>query len=116
MRRRVWRERAQDIVEAIARIERYVGDVSAEQFYADTKTSDAVIRNLQVIGEAARELSTDPAAADIDVPWDLMTGMRNVLVHGYFRVDLRIVWKTAREDLKPLKDAFMNALASRPAE
>ena len=91
---REWRLRVEDVLDAIAKIERYVEGLTFDQFKADEKTIDAVVRNLEVIGEAVRHLSaqSDPLIASI--PWADIAGMRNILVHEYFGVDLEIVWQT----------------------
>ena len=99
---REWRLRVEDILEAIARIERYVDGLTFEQFQADQKTVDAVVRNLEVIGEAVRHLSTDLESLPGDVPWTDIAGMRNILIHEYFGVDLSIIWQTLNEDLPAL--------------
>lgn len=100
---REWRLRVEDILEAIARIERYVEGLTFEQFQADQKTVDAVIRNLEVIGEAVRHLAGQRESLPTGIPWEDIAGMRNVLIHAYFGVDLKIVWHTIVEDLPELK-------------
>ncbi len=100
---REWRLRVEDILEAIARIERYVEGLTFEQFQADQKTVDAVIRNLEVIGEAVRHLAGQRESLPTGIPWEDIAGMRNVLIHAYFGVDLKIVWHTMVEDLPELK-------------
>jgi uncharacterized protein with HEPN domain len=100
---REWRLRIQDILEAIDKIERYVSRLSFEQFQADPKTVDAVVRNLEVIGEAVRHLSSDLKDLPADVPWTDIAGMRNILIHEYFGVDLRIIWQTITNDLPELR-------------
>ena len=100
---REWRLRVDDILEAIARIERYVTGLSFEQFRADQKTVDAVVRNLEVIGEAVRHLSTDQESLPASVPWTDIAGMRNILIHEYFGVDLSIIWQTVTHDLPALR-------------
>jgi uncharacterized protein with HEPN domain len=100
---REWRLRVADILEAVARIERYVEGLTFEQFEADQKTVDAVIRNLEVIGEAVRHLAAHRASLPSGVPWADIAGMRNILIHAYFGVDLKIVWHTIVEDLPELK-------------
>jgi uncharacterized protein with HEPN domain len=81
---REWRLRVEDILDAVARIEQYVNGLSFEQFQLDQKTIDAVVRNLEVIGEAVRHLSADQDQLPADVPWTDIAGMRNVLIHEYF--------------------------------
>jgi uncharacterized protein with HEPN domain len=98
---RDWRSRAEDILEAIARIERYVEGLTFEQFQADQKTIDAVIRNLEVIGEAVRHLASHSLPSGI--PWADIAAMRNILIHAYFGVDLKIIWHTIEKDLSALR-------------
>lgn len=81
------------ILDAIQAIEAFVAD-GESTFRADRKTRDAVIRNLEVIGEAAGKLSPQLRAANADVPWAKIAGMRNRLIHGYLTVDQDIVWST----------------------
>jgi len=100
---RDWRLRVEDILDAIARIEQYVNGLTIEQFRADQKTIDAVVRNLEVIGEAARHLSADHAALPAEIPWTDIAGMRSILIHEYFGVDLNIVWQTVTYDLPELR-------------
>lgn len=100
---REWRLRVEDILEAIARIERYVDGLTFEQFQADQKTVDAVVRNLEIIGEAVRHLSTDQEGLPAGVPWVDIAGMRNILIHEYFGVDLSIMWQTITVDLASLR-------------
>jgi uncharacterized protein with HEPN domain len=93
------------IVEAIERIYQYVSDMDEVAFLEDRKTQDAVIRNFEVIGEAARNIERNHAqfaAAHPEVPWTVIYTMRNRVAHGYFKVDLEIVWKTIHTDLNEL--------------
>lgn len=100
---REWRLRVEDILDAIAKIERYVHGLTFDQFEADEKTIDAVVRNLEVIGEAGRHLMANSEGLPEAIPWADVAGMRNILVHEYFGVDLRIVWQTVTTDLPSLK-------------
>jgi uncharacterized protein with HEPN domain len=97
------RLRAEDILDAIARIQRYVEGLTFEQFLADQKTVDAVVRNLEIIGEAVRHLSAIQEGLPGETPWVDIAGMRNILIHEYFGVDLKIIWHTIVEDLPKLK-------------
>ena len=90
------------ILAAIDRIDRYTEDMDREGFALAEQTQDAVIRNLEIIGEAARNIERRyPAFAreHADVPWGFAYEMRNALAHGYFSVDLGIVWDTIELDL-----------------
>lgn len=92
------RHYALHILESAARIEAYLRD-GEEHFLRDTKTQDAVIRNFEVIGEAAKRVSESYRAQHPSVPWQLMAGFRDVLIHNYEGVDLPRVWKIATQDL-----------------
>jgi len=101
---RGWRLRVEDILDAIGRIERYVEGLTFEQFQSDEKTVDAVVRNLEVIGEAVRHLIATQESLPTGIPWTDIAGMRNILIHEYFGVDLNIIWHTIVEDLPVLRD------------
>jgi uncharacterized protein with HEPN domain len=93
------------ILEAIERIHTYVADVDEAGFLSRKMVQDAVIRNLEVIGEASRNIERvhpDFAAAHPELPLALANDMRNALAHGYFKVDLELVWKTIQRDLPKL--------------
>lgn len=94
------------ILQAIARIKSYTHDMTEAVFLCDEKTQDAVIRNIEIVGEAARNVERnhpDFAAQYSDVPWAIAYEMRNALAHGYFKVDFEIVWKTIENDLPGLE-------------
>ena len=80
----------EDIVEACARIQKYTSDFSFEEFHGDQKTIDAVVRNLEVIREAAKKIP-DEIRKLIDVEWKRIAGLKDILLHEYFRIDLEIV-------------------------
>ncbi|MBU9388238.1 DUF86 domain-containing protein [Burkholderia multivorans] len=93
------------ILEAIERIHSYVEDVDEVGFLSSKIIQDAVIRNLEVIGEASRNIERvhpEFAAAHPELPLTLANDMRNALAHGYFKVDLEIVWKTIQGNLPDL--------------
>lgn len=104
---RSWRFRIDDILEAINKVERYTHDLDFVAWQEDEKTVDAVIRNLEIIGEASSHLPDEIQALYADVPWNMMKGIRNIVAHEYFGVDLEIVWKTVREDLPALKERLL---------
>ena len=93
------------ILERSNRIEAYVREGHAA-FMGDQKTQDAVIRNFEVIGEAAKRVSHEYRAEHPSIPWQLMAGFRDVLIHGYEGVDLGRVWTTATRDLPAVRDAI----------
>lgn len=93
------------ILEAIERIQSYVEDVDEVGFLSSKIIQDAVIRNLEVVGEASRNIEQvhpEFAAAHPEIPLALANDMRNALAHGYFKVDLEIVWKTVQGNLPDL--------------
>lgn len=95
-----------DILTAIDRITEYVATADESRFLSTPLVQDAVIRNLEVIGEAGRIIATRfPAFADAnpDIAPSDAYGMRNLLAHGYFRIDLSIVWKTIKNDLPRMR-------------
>lgn len=103
------------ILEAIQRIERYAAGLSEEAFLASEIVQDAVVRNLEVIGEASRNIErVHPgyAAAHPELPLTLASDMRNALAHGYFKIDLPIVWKTIQQDLPRLSATVQTLLAA----
>ncbi len=94
------------IIQAIQRINRYTEDMSEVEFLENEMAQDAVIRNIEIIGEAARNIERHHphfAAQHPDVPWEDIYLMRNRVAHGYFSVDLEIVWKTVQTDLPELE-------------
>lgn len=91
-----------DIREAVDRIGSYVGQLSFEDFLQDAKTQDAVIRNLQVIGEAAKRVSL-ALRGRLDLPWREMAGIRDKIVHDYFGIDFEVVWEVVTHDLPALR-------------
>lgn len=93
------------ILERASRIEAYVQDGRAA-FMSDPKTQDAVIRSFEVIGEAAKRVPSEYRAEHPSIPWQLMAGFRDVLIHGYEGVDLGRVWITATRDLPAVRDAI----------
>jgi uncharacterized protein with HEPN domain len=107
-------EYLQHILDAIDRVTGYVAGMDVETFESDPRTQDAVLHGLQIIGEAANKLRTIDlqfAAQHPDIPWDLIYGMRNRIVHDYFEVDLEVVWRTVQQDLPTLRLRIFTVLA-----
>ncbi len=105
------------ILEAIERIQSYVEDVDEVGFLSSKIIQDAVIRNLEVIGEASRNIERshpDFADAHPELPLAVANDMRNALAHGYFKVDLEIVWKTIQNDLPHLYEQVRDLMKSQP--
>src|SRR3990167_3464705 len=92
-----------DIKEAIDKIEKYVRQMTFTDFEQDSKTVDAVIRNIEVIGEAAKHIPAEVRLKHMEIPWKQIVGSRSKAIHEYFGIDLEILWRTATEDIPKLK-------------
>ncbi len=92
----------EDILGAIEKIEFYVCNSSYSDFLNDTKTQDAVVRNIEIIGEAAKNISDLFKEENIEIPWDKIIGTRNRLIHNYSGVNLDILWNIIKDDLPNL--------------
>lgn len=89
---------------------RYTAGMSFDEFIADDKTFDAVVRNLQIIGEAAARVPTETRSRYPDVPWPEIVGFRNIVVHYYFGVDETIIWRIVESQLVPLMEQVREIL------
>lgn len=93
-----------DIQEAIRRIGIYTKGIDYGNFLEDIKTQDAVIRNVEIIGEAAKNISNDFRDKHPQIQWKDLAGIRDKLIHHYFGVNLEVVWYIIQDDLPPLKE------------
>ncbi len=103
MKRREHIDYLQDILDSIIKIERFVATKSRSQFSRDEKTVFAVVRALEIIGEAAGKIPVFVRKQAVDVPWREMAAMRNKLIHEYFGIDKEVVWETVENDLPAIK-------------
>jgi uncharacterized protein with HEPN domain len=101
----------EDIWESIEKIDRYTEGMTQESFQSDEKTTDAVVRNLEIIGEAAGRLPEDFTDRHSEIEWIKIIGLRNRIVHEYFGVDLQIIWQILKKDLPAFK-AFLGQIRS----
>ncbi len=97
-----------DILEAIGKIQRYSSGMDFQLFSEDEKTIDAVVRNLEIIGEASNRLSLDLRSKNTDIEWHKIIGLRNILVHEYFGVNLQILWDVMQNKLPNLKASVLS--------
>jgi len=101
-----------DILEAIGQIQEYTASLDYGMFAQDRKTQDAVVRNLEIIGEAAGRLPESIKAGAADIEWRKIVGLRNILSHEYFGVSLPVVWDVVENKLGPLEIACRKLLAN----
>ena len=104
----------EDILVAAQAVRRFTSGVSREAFKANEEKYEAVNRKFEIIGEVARRLSPEARKKFPEIPWKLVTAMRNILIHDYADVDLDIVWDTAERDLPPLIAKLEAYLAENP--
>ena len=100
-----------DILEAVNRIETDTAGMDKAQFQADRKTIDAVVRNLEVIGEAVKNIPPEVRALSPNVTWSKIAGMRDILIHAYFNLDIEIVWDIVQNKLADLRVTAETLLA-----
>ncbi len=99
------------ILEAIVNIKRFLTNVDYPTFKEDIKTQYAVIRALEIIGEASKKIPTEIKENYSWIPWRFMAGMRDKLIHDYFGVDTQVVWNTATEDILALEEEIKNLIS-----
>lgn len=92
-----------DIIDASTKIDRYVKDVSFDEFNENTLIQDAVIINLAIIGEAAKKIPSEIRQLDPDIEWKKIAGLRDILIHSYFRIDVNIIWDIVKNKIPNLK-------------
>lgn len=105
-----WQLRAEDIIESIQNIRTYTEGMNYFTWCKDKKTIDAVIRNFEIIGEAANHIPADIQSRYPNIPWQQMRGIRNLLIHEYFGVDEEVVWETIQNDIPALEIIFNQLL------
>jgi uncharacterized protein with HEPN domain len=110
MSKRDWKVLFEDIIDSIKRIEEYTTELSYTDFEENNLITDAVVRNIEIIGEASKNIPTEIQQSFIDIPWQKLRGIRNRIVHDYFDVDRSIIWYIVTNELSPLKKSLQNHL------
>ena len=103
------------MIESLRRIAEYIEGMRKETFLKDQKTIDAVVRNLEIVGEAATRLSLEAKEHGPAIEWSQIIGLRNRIVHEYFGVDTEIVWEVVRHDLPQLGESLRRLLDGLPS-
>ena len=99
-----------DIIESIQKIKNYTTGMSSKEFFDDDKTLDAVIRNFEIIGEAANRMPEEIRDIYVEVNWHRIRGFRNRIVHDYMGIDYEIVWEIIVNDLDDLQEQIQNII------
>lgn len=103
-----------DILHAVEKIDCFIGSMNYEEFAEDDKTLSAVVRKLEIIGEAVKQLPESYIQQCPLIPWKQISGMRDKLIHCYFGVDSNLVWQTVHNRLPELKHAIIFMLENKP--
>lgn len=110
MREREFGDYIQDILQALGEIEDFTVGMQFKDFAKDKKTINAVVRSLEIIGEAAKKIPDSFRERYSKIPWKRMAGMRDKLIHEYFGIDLEIIWGAISDELPPIKPSVQKAL------
>lgn len=110
---RTWRDYLADMLTAAMDARTFIEDIDFDYFLANKEKQYAVLRALEIIGEAAGRIPIEWRAIYTDLPWREMVGMRNIVIHHYFGVDEAVVWRTIQEELPPLIETVSRILAGR---
>lgn len=100
-----------DILEAIRKIEKYTENISVDGFVKDELIQDGVVRNLEIIGEAIKNIPEDIKIRKSQVEWKKIAGLRDILIHGYFGIDIDIVWDIVKNKIPELKEKILKILS-----
>ena len=95
-----------DILDSVIKIQAFINNMTFDVFKSDDKTVYAVIRAMEIIGEAVKHIPDDIRSENPSIPWKSMAGMRDILIHDYFGIDIETVWETAKNSIPPLQEMF----------
>lgn len=105
-----------DMLQSARKIKRYVKDHDFESFKSDDKTMDAVVRNFEIIGEAANRIDSDFRYSNPEIEWNRIRGFRNRIVHEYFGIDYEIVWQIINEYLDKFMDSIETIIGNNQSD
>lgn len=108
MSKRDWKILFEDVIESISKIEEYTANLSYDDFEGNNLITDAVVRNIEIIGEASKNIPAEVQNKFSDIPWKKLRGIRNRIVHDYFDIDRTIIWHVVTNELSPLKKALQD--------
>lgn len=108
--KRSYTEFLQDILDAMAEIELFVTDINFEAFESNREKTLAVVKLLEIIGEAVKKIPNNRREFYPDLPWKSIAGMKDILVHEYWEIDVAVVWATVQDFLPPLKEVILKEL------
>lgn len=106
----------EDMLESALKIKRYTKDLNFDSFLNDDKTIDAVVRNFEIIGEAANRIDPDFRIVNSEIEWNRIRGFRNRIVHDYFGIDYEIVWTVIENDIENLIEQIETAILNLKAD
>ncbi|MDR3627361.1 MAG: DUF86 domain-containing protein [Ignavibacteriaceae bacterium] len=112
MSKRDWKLLFEDILESIGKIESYTKEITFVDFSTNPLIIDAVVRNIEIIGEASKNIPVEIYKKFDDVPWKKLNGIRNKIVHEYFQIDISIIWFIIENELTPLKTTLLKHLTA----
>jgi uncharacterized protein with HEPN domain len=104
---RVYSDYIQDILDSIQDVENFIQGMSFDDFKDDRKTINALVRSIEIIGEASKKIPKRLRDTQPEIPWKKMAGMRDKLTHAYFGIDLEIIWKVASEEIKQIETGIL---------
>jgi uncharacterized protein with HEPN domain len=116
MKERDHRDYLHDILHYMSAVEKFTAGMSFDEFAEDEKTIYAVVRGIEVVGEATKHIPNSIRSKYPMIPWKDMAGIRDRVIHGYFVVDLEIIWKTATEEFPELKPEIKRIVSHLPSK
>jgi uncharacterized protein with HEPN domain len=110
--KRDYRDYFNDILDSMVKIEKFTKGYDLQRFIADDKTQFAVVKALEIIGEAVKKIPATVKKKYPEIPWHKISGMRDKLVHEYFGINIKVVWRTIKDDIPPLKPLITTIIES----